>query len=41
MAADVIIQNCTIEILEKLIPRIVKIQKENPDVVIHVEAKIS
>lgn len=35
------VEQATAEILSKIVPQLQKIEKENPGVVMHVEAKIS
>lgn len=40
MDVKVTVKNSNMELLKETIPRILKIEKENPGVVVHVEAEI-
>ncbi|HEX3018554.1 MAG TPA: hypothetical protein VHP31_11980 [Caproicibacter sp.] len=41
MKVNVTIEKCTIEALEKLLPKLFKIEKDNPGVELNAEAKMN
>lgn len=41
MKIDIIIEHATVETIEKIVPLLEKVEKENLNVLVHVEAKMN